>query len=132
MDMEITVAIIALIGVVVTAIIGPIVVEKYKRRPSVDPDDESIQQHQSSPTLEPESGTETLAQEQTLKVNLNRVFEGLDPDVFGRKQQLRQLDQAWDDDEINIVSLVASGGVGKSALINQWQLSLGEDYGGAS
>jgi hypothetical protein len=54
----------------------------------------------------------------------------------GREEFLRQLDGAWygpneDGTDINIVSLVAAGGVGKSALINEWLSRLGEHKGGA-
>ena len=30
------------------------------------------------------------------------------------------LDEAWADNETNIISLVAWGGVGKSTLVNNW------------
>ena len=121
-----------LIVAIVTAIIGPLVVYWVKRRHSDDPDGETRQQHQAPPTPEPKSDTEALSEERTPKVDVEPLFSGLDPDVFGRKPQLRKLDEAWDDDEINIVSIVAAGGVGKSALINQWLWSLGEKYRGAS
>ncbi len=40
--------------------------------------------------------------------------------LFGREAELTRLDQAWADPEINVISLVAWGGVGKSALVNHW------------
>lgn len=40
--------------------------------------------------------------------------------VLGRSQELAWLDQAWSCDTINVISIVAWGGVGKSALVNHW------------
>ncbi|MCH8243574.1 MAG: toll/interleukin-1 receptor domain-containing protein, partial [Planctomycetes bacterium] len=53
-------------------------------------------------------------------------------EIFGRAEQLALLDEAWDSETTNIVSFVAWGGVGKSALVNKWVEKLGEDnYRGA-
>jgi len=55
-----------------------------------------------------------------------------DPTLFGRDEYLKQLDAAWDNPNINIISLVAWGGVGKTALVNKWLLQMGADnYRGA-
>jgi hypothetical protein len=40
--------------------------------------------------------------------------------LVGRDKELKRLDEAWADDETNILSLVAEGGAGKSALVNEW------------
>jgi tetratricopeptide (TPR) repeat protein len=40
--------------------------------------------------------------------------------LFGREKELETLDTAWDDSKTNIVTLVAWGGEGKTALINSW------------
>jgi len=53
------------------------------------------------------------------------------PDLFGREEKLKQLDDAWNNQDINVLSLVAWGGVGKSALVNKWLSQLGEGYRGA-
>lgn len=42
------------------------------------------------------------------------------PDLFGRERELDALDHAWDDPGTNVVTLVAWGGVGKTALVNAW------------
>ncbi len=42
------------------------------------------------------------------------------PVLFGRQGELAALDAAWDNPRTNIVSLVAFGGVGKTALVNVW------------
>ncbi|MDP3182768.1 MAG: toll/interleukin-1 receptor domain-containing protein [Desulfobaccales bacterium] len=44
--------------------------------------------------------------------------------LVGRDAELALLDAAWENPSINIVSLVAPGGVGKTALVQQWLLSM--------
>ncbi len=52
--------------------------------------------------------------------------------LFGREAELMRLDQAWTDPEIHVISLVAWGGVGKSALVNHWLGTMAkENYRGA-
>jgi len=41
-------------------------------------------------------------------------------DLFGREEELAMLDRAWEEPHTNILSLVAWGGVGKTALVNHW------------
>lgn len=48
--------------------------------------------------------------------------------LFGRDKQLAQLDQAWDDPSIHVVTIVAPGGVGKSALVNYWLGQMDKDH----
>lgn len=53
-------------------------------------------------------------------------------EVFGRKDELAVLDDAWESDTTRIVSFVAWGGVGKSALVNKWAEQMKqENYRGA-
>ena len=40
--------------------------------------------------------------------------------VFGREEDLAFLDAAWANRQVNLVSVVAWGGVGKSTLVNYW------------
>jgi hypothetical protein len=40
--------------------------------------------------------------------------------LVGRDAELKRLDEAWSDRKTNIVSLIAEGGAGKSALVNEW------------
>jgi hypothetical protein len=47
--------------------------------------------------------------------------------VFGRAEDLAFLDAAWADPQVNLVSVVAWGGVGKSTLVNRWLRSLAAD-----
>jgi hypothetical protein len=41
-------------------------------------------------------------------------------DLFGREEDIAFLDDAWANKDINVVTIVAWAGVGKSTLINHW------------
>ncbi len=41
-------------------------------------------------------------------------------DVFGREEDIAFLNDAWEKQQVNIVTIVAWAGVGKSTLVNQW------------
>jgi tetratricopeptide (TPR) repeat protein len=47
--------------------------------------------------------------------------------LFGRERELQQLDEAWAGQNTHILSLVAWGGVGKSALVNNWLARMAQD-----
>lgn len=52
--------------------------------------------------------------------------------LIGRERELDLLDGAWLDSETNLISLVAFGGAGKSALVNEWLERLRDKgWGGA-
>lgn len=52
--------------------------------------------------------------------------------LVGRNEELKHLDEAWADPKKNIISLIAEGGAGKSALVNEWIKRLQVDkYRGA-
>jgi hypothetical protein len=52
--------------------------------------------------------------------------------LVGRGAELKRLNEAWSDDKTNILSLVAEGGAGKSALVNELLKRLQADgYRGA-
>src|SRR6185503_15541801 len=54
------------------------------------------------------------------------------PFLFGRDEELKLLDECWSNRNINVISLVAWGGVGKSTLVNHWLRRMAEDnYRGA-
>jgi nucleoside phosphorylase/tetratricopeptide (TPR) repeat protein len=40
--------------------------------------------------------------------------------LFGRDEELQRLDEAWVNPKTNIIAFLAWGGVGKTALVNQW------------
>ncbi len=44
-----------------------------------------------------------------------------------REKELNLLDKAWEDPHCNVVSIVAWGGMGKSALVNRWLARLATD-----
>jgi len=48
--------------------------------------------------------------------------------LFGRDQELERLDDAWADTGTNVVSLIAWGGVGKSALVRRWLGAMGKEH----
>jgi serine/threonine protein kinase len=41
-------------------------------------------------------------------------------DVFGREEDIAFLDRAWANQDVNVVTIVAWAGVGKSTLVNHW------------
>ncbi|HJQ24985.1 MAG TPA: restriction endonuclease [Blastocatellia bacterium] len=55
------------------------------------------------------------------------------PELFGRDSELQLLNDAWNNPKINIISFVAWGGVGKTALVNHWlkQRMARDNYRGA-
>jgi tetratricopeptide (TPR) repeat protein len=53
--------------------------------------------------------------------------------LVGREVELKRLDDAWSERKTNIISLIAWGGAGKTALVNEWMVQLRRDnYRGAS
>lgn len=49
------------------------------------------------------------------------------PHLVGREGELVRLDTAWEDPSIHVLSLVAFGGVGKSALVSRWLDNMAAD-----
>src|SRR3984957_5401369 len=49
-------------------------------------------------------------------------------DVFGREEDIAFLDDAWANPDVNVVSIVAWGGVGKSTLVNHWLRRMATDH----
>ena len=65
------------------------------------------------------------------KISLARL-PSTSADLFGRETELAAVDNAWTNPKTNVISLVAWGGVGKTALVNRWLLQMGDDdYRGA-
>jgi serine/threonine protein kinase len=48
-------------------------------------------------------------------------------EVFGREEDIAFLDRAWADKDVNVVTIVAWAGVGKSTLINHWLRRMSTD-----
>jgi tetratricopeptide (TPR) repeat protein len=74
-----------------------------------------------------------LLTQSAARTSSEQTFVPLDPDavstsrlpvtgreLFGRELELDMLDGAWADANTNVLSLIAWGGVGKSALVNHW------------
>jgi hypothetical protein len=66
------------------------------------------------------------------KIDIGHLPETSYKTLVGRDAELARLDAAWTNPEVNILSLVAEGGAGKSALLNEWLTLLRrENYRGA-
>ncbi|WP_405996674.1 AAA family ATPase [Streptomyces sp. NBC_00829] len=84
------------------------------------------------PQARPDShtGTENMATRSLPAEHIyNRGLPKTAPQLFGREEQLALLLDAWQSDKTRILSVVAPGGVGKSALVNEWLRKMrGLDY----
>ena len=49
-------------------------------------------------------------------------------DIFGREEDIAFLDAAWDNQNVNIVTIVAWAGVGKSTLVNHWLRAMAPEH----
>src|ERR1700726_4412633 len=49
-------------------------------------------------------------------------------DVFGREEDIAFLDRAWANKDVNVVTIVAWAGVGKSTLVNHWLRRMAAKY----
>jgi hypothetical protein len=61
-------------------------------------------------------------------ISTSRLPQLLTPDLFGRDKELQLLDDAWANSRTNVVSFVAWGGVGKTALVHHWLQALEQDH----
>jgi tetratricopeptide (TPR) repeat protein len=67
-----------------------------------------------------------------VKIDIGRLPETPYENLVGRDKELKRLDDAWLSQNTNIISLIAEGGAGKSALVNEWLMRLqDENYNGA-
>jgi predicted ATPase len=48
-------------------------------------------------------------------------------DVFGREEDIEFLDRAWVNKDVNVVTIIAWAGVGKSTLVNHWLRRMAAD-----
>ena len=48
--------------------------------------------------------------------------------VFGREEDIAFLDDAWANQDVNVVSIIAWAGVGKSTLVNHWLRRMATDH----
>ena len=49
-------------------------------------------------------------------------------DVFGREEDIAFLDDAWANQDVNVVTIVAWAGVGKSTLVNHWLAQMAVEH----
>jgi hypothetical protein len=49
-------------------------------------------------------------------------------DLFGREEDIAFLDDAWANQRVNLVTIVAWAGVGKSTLINHWLRRMAAEF----
>ncbi len=66
-----------------------------------------------------ESSTPKYIRPFAKNIELSRLPISSTP-LFGREKELELLDTAWEDQNTRILSFVAFGGVGKTALVNEW------------
>ena len=59
----------------------------------------------------------------TVEHFFSQSWPKVDPALFGREKEIDLLDEAWEEPKTNIVSFVAWGGVGKTALVDWWQIN---------
>lgn len=65
-------------------------------------------------------------------VHISALPETAYEQLLGRDDELKRLDDAWTGRSTNIISLIAEGGAGKSALVNDWLKRIQADnYRGA-
>jgi hypothetical protein len=49
-------------------------------------------------------------------------------EVFGREEDIVFLNDAWENQQVNVVTIVAWAGVGKSTLVNHWLQRMAAEY----
>src|SRR6516162_4589404 len=49
-------------------------------------------------------------------------------DIFGREEDITFLDDAWAKKDVNVITIVAWAGVGKSTLVNHWLRRMAADH----
>jgi serine/threonine protein kinase/tetratricopeptide (TPR) repeat protein len=49
-------------------------------------------------------------------------------DIFGREEDIAFLDRVWANQDVNVVTIVAWAGVGKSTLVNHWLRRMAADH----
>ncbi len=77
--------------------------------------------------------TKEAREEPYLKISTGRLPYTGGAELFGREGELARLDAAWEkDSRTHVISLVAFGGVGKTALVKHWLAGMAaEGYRGA-
>jgi Protein kinase domain/NACHT domain len=85
------------------------------------------QSFQKSPAVESPAGTgRPRARLGPKKISVARL-PVTGSDVFGREEDIAFLDGAWANQQVNVVTIVAWAGVGKSTLVNHWLRRIAAD-----
>ena len=74
----------------------------------------------------PRAGATAPEARADVRVNVDRLPAGGRLFV-AREEELRRLDDAWADDQVHALSIVAWGGAGKSALVDRWLTAFEQD-----
>jgi tetratricopeptide (TPR) repeat protein len=61
------------------------------------------------------------------RISSGRLRHGAQQELVGREKELGDLDKAWDDPKTHVVTIVAWGGVGKTALVVEWMARMASD-----
>jgi serine/threonine protein kinase len=78
---------------------------------------QSLQNPSSSPSLAVTRRPQAIRGPE--KISLARL-PVTGSDVFGREEDIAFLDDAWANQDVNVITIVAWAGVGKSTLVNHW------------
>ena len=75
---------------------------------------------QQAPSLTSQARTpRQLGRQRPKKISVARL-PVTGSELFGREEDIAYLDDAWANKDVNVVTIVAWAGVGKSTLINHW------------
>jgi hypothetical protein len=111
----------------------PVSLEKLNLRPRVDKPLSGFSHHQRTDAIStmvdeivgmlskkptPATPPKADSPKTSVQVDITDLPETAYENLVGREAELKHLDDAWADPAINIISLVAEGGAGKSALVN--------------
>jgi predicted ATPase len=75
--------------------------------------------HKTAPTDSRVGNVRTSARLGPEKISVARL-PVTGSDVFGREEDIAFLDAAWTNQQVNVVTIVAWAGIGKSTLVNHW------------
>jgi hypothetical protein len=84
--------------------------------------------HKMSPAASRTATHKSPARQGPKKISVARL-PVTGSDVFGREEDIAFLDRAWANQGVNIATIIAWAGVGKSTLVNRWLRRMaGEQY----
>src|SRR5277367_1460911 len=86
---------------------------------------QSLQKMSSSPSLAVTRRPQTIRGPE--KISLARL-PVTGSDVFGREEDIAFLDDAWANQDVNVITIVAWAGVGKSTLVNHWLAQMAVEH----